>query len=60
VSDRDATADWLLSAEGRLSRIVFETGLIPIGLALVGGLIGVLAERAPGQEARTRDPRAGD
>jgi hypothetical protein len=42
VSDRDRAADWLLSTEGRVARIVFGTGVILIGLGLVGGILGVL------------------
>ena len=42
----DRAADWLLSTEGRVARIVFP----PLARA----------ERAPGQGARTRDLRAED
>ena len=42
MSDRDRLADWLLSTEGRVARIVVGTLVILVGLALVGGFLGVL------------------
>jgi hypothetical protein len=42
VSDPDATADWLLSTQGRLARIAGGTALILIGLGLVKGFLGVI------------------
>jgi hypothetical protein len=42
VSDPDATADWLLSTQGRLARIAAGTVLILIGLGAVGGFLGVI------------------
>ena len=42
VSDPDATADWLLSTQGRLARIAAGTLLILIGLGVVGGFLGVI------------------
>ena len=42
MSDPDATADWLLSTQGRLARIVAGTLLILIGLGVVGGFLGVI------------------
>jgi hypothetical protein len=42
VSDPDATADWLLSTQGRLARIAAGTALILIGLGVVGGFLGVI------------------
>jgi hypothetical protein len=40
--NNERAADWLLSTEGRVARIAFGTGVILIGLALIGGFIGVL------------------
>ena len=42
MSDRDRLADWLLSTEGRVVRIVVGTLVILLGLGLVGGFLGVL------------------
>ena len=42
MSDRDATADWLLSTRGRLARIAAGTLLILFGLGVVGGFLGVI------------------
>ena len=42
MSDPDATADWLLSTQGRLARIAAGTLLILIGLGVVGGFLGVI------------------
>ena len=42
MSDRDGTADWLLSVQGRIARIVAGSLLIIIGLGLIGGFLGVL------------------
>ncbi|HYI18996.1 MAG TPA: YgaP-like transmembrane domain [Solirubrobacteraceae bacterium] len=42
MSDRDRLADWLLSTEGRVVRIVLGTLVILLGLGLVGGFLGVL------------------
>jgi hypothetical protein len=42
VSDRDRLADWLLSTEGRVARIVVGTAVILLGLGLIGGFLGVL------------------
>ncbi len=42
MSDPDATADWLLSTQGRLARIAAGTLLILIGLGAVGGFLGVI------------------
>ena len=42
MSDPDATADWLLSTQGRLARIAAGTVLILIGLGAVGGFLGVI------------------
>ena len=42
MNDRDATADWLLSTQGRIARIVAGSLLIIIGLGLIGGFLGVL------------------
>lgn len=42
MSDPDATADWLLSTQGRLARIAGGTLLILIGLGVVGGFLGVI------------------
>ena len=42
MSDPDATADWLLSTQGRLARIAAGTALILIGLGLVKGFLGVI------------------
>jgi hypothetical protein len=42
MSGGDGLADWLLSTQGRLARIAGGTVLILIGLALVGGFLGVL------------------
>ena len=42
MSDRDGTADWLLSVQGRIARIVAGSLLIIIGLGLIGGVLGVL------------------
>jgi len=42
MSDRDATADWLLSVQGRIARIVAGSLLIIIGLGVIGGFLGVL------------------
>ena len=42
MSDRDRLADWLLSTEGRVARIAVGTAVILLGLALVGGFLGVL------------------
>jgi hypothetical protein len=42
MNDRDATADWLLSTQGRIARIVAGSLLIIIGLGIIGGFFGVL------------------
>ena len=42
MSDRDRVADWLLSTEGRVARIIVGTLVILVGLALVKGFLGVL------------------
>ena len=42
MSDRDATADWLLSVQGRIARIVAGSLLIIIGLGVIGGFFGVV------------------
>ena len=42
MKDPDATADWLLSTQGRLARIAAGTALILIGLGVVGGFLGVI------------------
>ena len=42
MNDPDATADWLLSTQGRLARIAAGTALILIGLGVVGGFLGVI------------------
>ena len=42
MSDRDGTADWLLSVQGRIARIVAGSLLIIVGLGLIGGFLGVL------------------
>ena len=42
MSDRDGTADWLLSVQGRIARIAAGSLLIIIGLGLIGGFLGVL------------------
>jgi hypothetical protein len=42
MNDRDATADWLLSVQGRIARIVAGSLLIIIGLGVIGGFLGVL------------------
>ena len=42
MSDRDGAADWLLSVQGRIARIVAGSLLIIIGLGLIGGFLGVL------------------
>ena len=42
MSDRDGTADWLLSVQGRIARIVAGSLLIIIGLGIIGGFLGVL------------------
>ncbi len=42
MNDRDATADWLLSTQGRIARIVAGSLLIIIGLGIISGFLGVL------------------
>ncbi len=42
MKDRDATADWLLSTQGRIARIVVGSLLIILGLGIIGGFLGVL------------------
>jgi hypothetical protein len=42
MNDRDATADWLLSTQGRIARIVGGSLLIILGLGIIGGFLGVL------------------
>jgi hypothetical protein len=42
MNDRDSTADWLLSTQGRVARIVAGSLLIIIGLGIIGGFLGVL------------------
>ena len=42
MNDRDATADWLLSTQGRIARIAAGSLLIIIGLGIIGGFVGVL------------------
>jgi hypothetical protein len=42
MNDRDATADWLLSTQGRIARIVVGSLLIILGLGIIGGFLGVL------------------
>ena len=42
MSGRQDIADWLMTTKGRLARIAFGTVLIPVGLGLVGGFLGVL------------------
>ena len=42
MNDRDATADWLLSTQGRIARIVAGSLLIILGLGIIGGFLGVL------------------
>jgi hypothetical protein len=42
MNDRDGTADWLLSTQGRIARIVFGSLLIVLGLGIIGGFLGVL------------------
>ena len=42
MSDPDRLADWLLSTEGRVARIVAGTVLILLGLGAIGGFLGVL------------------
>ena len=42
MNDRDATADWLLSTQGRIARIAAGSLLIIIGLGIIGGFLGVL------------------
>lgn len=42
MSDRDGTADWLLSVQGRVARIVAGSLLIILGLGIIGGVLGVL------------------
>lgn len=63
MNDRDATADWLLSTQGRIARIVAGSLLIIIGLGIIGAIpiasaaYGTLLV-GPLQEARTEDLRA--
>ena len=42
MSDGESTADWLLSTQGRIARIVAGSLLIIIGLGIIGGFLGVL------------------
>lgn len=42
MNDRDGTADWLLSVQGRIARIVVGSLLIILGLGIIGGFLGVL------------------
>jgi hypothetical protein len=42
MSDRDATADWLISTHGRIARIVAGSLLIILGRGIIGGVLGVL------------------
>jgi hypothetical protein len=42
MNDRDSTADWLLSTQGRIARIVAGSLLIILGLGIIGGFLGVL------------------
>lgn len=42
MNDRDATADWLISTQGRIARIVAGSLLIILGLGIIGGFLGVL------------------
>jgi hypothetical protein len=42
MSERQDIADWLLSVQGRVARIVTGSLLIILGLGVIGGFIGVL------------------
>ena len=42
MSERQDIADWLLSVQGRIARIVAGSLLIILGLGVIGGFIGVL------------------